>query len=216
MFDIQALRDELREHLGVDEDDLPNASADLLINRSYSWLLNMFKFRSKEVSATFPTVNGTRNYDLPDDVEAVRGVSIEDPNSMAHTPLDRMTTDDYESNYTDSTDLESTPTNYVREGSCIRLWPTPDTVYEITLKYDRLLSDLSDSNTAPDVPPNWEEMILLGAVFRGYLRLGDNLRARELKQHVESLAVQAKPQEKKEEFDSHRAGLDVILPSYDV
>lgn len=217
MFDIVIYRSELRDHLGLDTADLDAAGCDLLINRSYAWLLNAFNFRTKEISVKFNATAGERNYDLPDDFESLRGISVEDLIDGQHTPLDRMTSDYYESVYKESTGDEwAKPTHYLREDGCIKLWPTPDDAYVHVLKYDKLLSDLSDSNLTPELPKNWEEFILLGAVYRGHLKFGDMIRADAIKKSLYSDVQAAKPVEKKEEIDSHRAALQAEIPSYDV
>lgn len=217
MFDLEKYRDELREHLGVDEDDLDNDACDLLVNRSYAWLLNAFKFRTKELSVKFNLVAGERNYDLPDDFESLRNISIEDLLSGAHTPLDRMTADYYESVYVESEDEWGKPTQYLRERNCIKLWKTPDDAYPVVLKYDRLLPDLdNEDNTTPNLPKNWEEFILMGAVYRGHQRFGDLIRSEAIKKSLYTDVQAAQPVEKKEELDTHRAALQAMLPEYEV
>lgn len=219
MFDIDSFRDEVRDHLGVDEDDLPNTQLDLLINRSYQWLLDEFKFRVEEKSVTFPTIEGERNYDLPSNFESLRGISIEHLTTMQHTSLDRMTNDEYELKYVNDSDEENYPTHYVREGLCIRLWPTPDDIYTMTLKYNKLLTDLSDDNPTPEIPKAWHEWILMGAVYRGHYKYGDIPRARSVQAWIEGEIVKAKRRketESREEEDSHRSGLEAYVPPYEL
>lgn len=219
MFDISVYRDELRTSLGFGVDgeiDLPNPDCDLLVNRSYQWLLNAFKFRSKEVTTVFPTIAGERSYELPDDFEALRGISILQADTGQHTPLNRMTIDTYEQKYNESEEEQDFPTDYLREGNCIKLWRTPDAIYSITLKYDKLLDDLGNTVQFTSIPKNWEEFILAGATYRGYIRLGDFNRAMAMRKLLETDVAKAMPVEKKEEVDSHRAGLEVILPEYSV
>lgn len=219
MFDIVKYRTELRANLGFDIDgttDLPDTDCDLLINRSYAWLLNEFKFRSKESTVVFPTIAGERSYELPDDFESLRGVSILATDTGQHTPLNRFTINLYEQKYNESVEDQTFPTDYLREGNCIKLWPTPDTIYSITLKYDRLLDDLGDIVSSASIPKNWEEFILTGAMYRGYIRLGDFPRAATLRKLLEADVAKAQPVEKKEEADSHLSGLQAIIPEYRV
>lgn len=218
MIDIFTMRTELRDHLGLDEDEINDTSCDLLINRSYQELLSKLKLRIEEKSVTFLTVVGTRNYELPDDFDALRGASIENPDTLQHTPLDRITNDSYEGKYSESEDERDYPTEYVREGMCIRLWPTPDAEYEITIKYDKFLSDLSDDIQITSLPKNLDEIVLMGAVYRGHYKFGDIVRAKAIKQDVDNALRDAEKRvaESKEEKDSHRAHLEVILPEYNV
>lgn len=218
MFDLETYRKELREHLGVDSDDLIDADCDLLTNRSYAWLLNAFKFRIKEISVKFNVSSGVRSYDLPENFESLRGISVEDLIDGQHTPLDRMTIDYYESVYKESTGDEwGKPSHYLREGKCIKLWPTPDDAYLITMKYDKLLADLDEvDNVNTEVPKNWEEFVLMGAVYRGHYRFGDYIRGDAIKKNLIGDVMAAQPVEKKEELDTHRAAMQAILPEYEV
>lgn len=207
-IDVPTLRDELRDHLGQDEFDLPDDKADLLLNRSYWELIDKFAFREKEVTATFQTVAGTRNYDMPSPFEALRQLSVLDPVSQQHRVLKKMTVLEYENSYNESDDFQDIPARYVREKCFARLYPTPDDTYTITLKYWTTLADLSDSND-PEIPQSWHEIILYGAIYRGFLRIGDLNRANQFKAHQNALINSSIPVEAKEEFDTHTAGLDV-------
>lgn len=216
MIDLPTLRAELRQLLGVDSDDLPDdtdivnnkVGANLLLNQSYWELLDKFPFREKEVSATFLTVAGTRYYQVPTSFEALRQLSIEDPNSQQHTPLERMTVYEYEQLFVNNDAARGQPTKYAREKDGIRLWRTPDAVYTLTLKYWTVLSDLSDSN-APQLPQSWDEIVLAGAVWRGFFHLGDHARMASSKAIHTSLINSAVPTEAKEESDTHLGGVEV-------
>lgn len=219
MFDIALFRTELRTSLGLGLDgdnDLPDIDCDLLLNRSYAWLLNAFKFRSKESTVVFPTIEGERNYELPDDFESLRGVSILQSDTGQHTPLNRLTINTYETKYNESVEDRTFPTDYLREGNCIKLWPTPDAIYSITLKYDKLLDDLGNTVVSTSIPKNWDEFILTGATYRGYIRLGDFPRAATLRKLLDVDIIKAQPVEKKEETDSHLSGLQAVIPEYRV
>ncbi len=111
MINLPELRDELREHLGTDEDDLPDEKADLLLNRAYWEIIDKFAFREKEVSATFATTDGTRSYNVPEPFEALRQLSIADLNNGQHRALDRMTIHTYEEIFVDDEDARGYPTH---------------------------------------------------------------------------------------------------------
>jgi hypothetical protein len=214
-IEIAELRTELREHLGVDETELDNTQADLLLNRAYWELLDKFPFREKEVTITFPTVAGTRLYDVPSPFEALRLLSVEDLDDFSHKTLDRMSVLEYEKKYVNQEDSQAKPTHYVREGCAVRLYPTPDDVYTLTMKYWTVLADLSDSNTDPCIPQSWHELILFGGIWRGYLRFGDYQRANNMKAHQVNLINSQVPTESKEEIDSPYAGIEVKMNEYD-
>lgn len=208
-FTVDELVEELRSHLGLDSDELDDAAALFLLNRSYWEVLNRFPLREKEKTATFQTVASTYSYELPAEFDALRLISIEDLNDQSHTPLNRLTSFRYESLYQNATDAEAKPTDYLREGTCIKLWPTPDDSYTITIKYWANLDDLSTGSTEPDVPREWHEVILYGAVHRGFIKLKDFAQANAIKAQQSILINNLVMVEAEEEGDSHLSGLDV-------
>lgn len=215
MISTQTLIDELRLHLGEDASDLPDNDALQLLERSYVELVDKFPFREKEVTATFPTVAAQRLYGVPSPFEALRLISILNPDSSAHVVLDVMSIVEYENNYVEGTDQEKFPTHYTREGCNIRLWPTPDAIYTLTLKYWSPLTSLSTSQN-PTTPPVWHECILYGAVYRGFLRRSDYLRANQMKAMQKTVVDSIVPVEAKEEIDTPMASLQALRPDYDV
>jgi hypothetical protein len=206
---LEEIRDELRAHCGVDSTDIDDSSCNIIINRAYWELLNKYPFREAEFTAFFVTVAGQALYSTPTDLMALRLLSIEDPDDQQHTPLVRMTQFDYEQQYQNNASMQAAPTNYLREDGSIRLYPTPDQVYTLTLKYNKILSDLSADAGVPPIPQEWHEILLFGAVVRLYLRLADYERANAAKQHQAALIDSTVPVEAKEETDSHIVGLDV-------
>ena len=214
-LDITSLRTELRDHLGVDDNDMPDDEADLILNRAYWELLDKFPFREKETSGVFQTVIGTNLYGMPSPFDALRQLSIEDLNTLKHTPLKRMTIYEYEQLFNAQTTTQAKPWGYVREGCAARLFPTPDNIYNITIKYWTVLADLSDSNTTPPIPQVWHEIILYGGLWRAYMKLGDFARCNQTKAHQATLIDTVAPVEAKEEFDSHTAGVEVLGRDYD-
>lgn len=214
-IDTSTLISELRLHLGEDDIDLPDNDALLLLNRSYWEIIDKFPFREKEVTATFSTVAAQRLYGVPTPFEALRQVSVLNPDTNDHEVLEVMSILDYENKYSEDTSEQAMPTGYVREGCNIRLYPTPDTVYTLTLKYWSPLTDLSLTQ-APTNPQVWHECILFGAVYRGFFRRSDYARGNQAKAHQKSIIDTIVPVEAKEEVDTPMAGLQAMRPDYDV
>ena len=219
-IDTQSLIDELREHLGVDDTDLDDDACTLLLNRSYWAMLDKFPFREKEVTASFATEDGVNLYAVPSPFEALKSLAIEDLNSFALSPLERMTQKEYDAVFVNDTvegDDEDKPQKYYREKNCIKLWPTPDDAYTITIRYWTVLDDLdnTDVDDSPGIPQNWHELILYGAIWRGYYRLGDIIRGERVKKLDSVLINEAVPTESKEERDSPTAGVEVLQNEYD-
>lgn len=210
-FTVDTLIEELRSHLGLDEDELDEPAALLLLNRSYWEILNRFPLREKEKVATFDTVDGTASYELPVEFDALTLISIEDLNDAKHIPLNRLTSFRYESLYQNATDAEAKPTDYLRENNCVKLWPTPDDTYTITLRYWANLDDLDSGSSEPDVPREWHEVILYGAIYRGFIKLKDFAQANAINTVKASMMNNLVMVEGVEEGDSHLSGLDVKM-----
>ncbi len=220
-LDVASLRVQLREGIGLEGDDvetlpdvdLPNekTGADTYLNRAFWEVLDKFHFREKEKISSFSTAIGEEFYKIPSSFEALQSVAIEDPDTNKHDPLDRITADVFEQKFVNNADDQGKPTHYLRESNGIRLWRVPDLVYTIILRYWCELADLSDTNDPP-IPRTWHEVILFGGVWRAFIGVnGDYTRAQAAKAHQIALVNSMEPAEAKEEFDSHRAGIE--LPS---
>ena len=216
---LSDMETEVMEHLGLDATDLTGPwttdRIDLLINESWGEIQNNYPFKEKETTASFTTTAGAFFYQIPSAFEALRLISIEDLNDFSHKPLNRITVHAYESKYVNITTERDKPTMYVREDKGIRLLPTPDNIYNMKLKYDKILSDLSITNATPDTPQVWHEVIVYGAVWRGFARLGDYARSTASQRIQAMLISKIKPVEAKEERDTHLGGLDVAWESSD-
>jgi hypothetical protein len=207
---------ELRVYTGVDSNELPDADALTILNISWWEVMDKFKFREKESCVvmqavgepTGSTVAGNRDYILPGDLEASRIVAILNPNDQRHYELERMSEKEYENVYSEDPTLQAIPTNYVRYSNFVRLYPTPDQDYTITLYYWTRLQDLA-SNSNLTIPQSWHEIILFGGVWRVYARIGDLQRKASFQFDQQRLIETSIPVEVKEQYDTSRAGVSV-------
>lgn len=207
------LVDGLRKATGQDDVDLTLAAALLYLNQSYWELLDKFPFREKETRGTFPTVAGVRLYNVPDPFEALRHLSLVDGDTQQHTPLIQMGHEDYETLYNEDSANENTPEKYVREGCQMILYPTPDDVYTIVMRYWTTLDDLASAQN-PNMPQSWHEIIKVGAIWRVFMDAGDYQRCTAAQDIQERLINSAVPVEAKEETDNSHAHLEVIRQAY--
>jgi hypothetical protein len=183
----------------------------LLLNRSYWDIIDKYKFREKETSVVFQTIPGVRRYNMPTPFEALQQLSIEDLNSFKHKVLKNITKFEYENRYINDPagTQQKKPWAYFREGACAVLFPTPDQAYNITLKYWTVLSDL-DLVGVPPIPQSWHEIILAGAIWRGFWRGGDYERMRASQAAWAEMINSQVTTESKEETDNHTAGVAVL------
>lgn len=206
-LDIVLLRNELKTHLG--DQSLDDPTCDLLLNRSFWALLNKYPFKEKEKTFYFALIVGEPNYQVPTLFEAIRIISIEDLDSYEHVTLDRMSIFEYENEFANITSAQGKPIKYIRERDYIRLFPTPDKTYAMTLKCWITLADISDTDSDFPLPPNWFEILLYGAVQRGHMRTGNAAMATEFKNQQSTEISETVPIEAKENQDTHNAGVKV-------
>lgn len=206
-INVAQLRADLYKETGAAITDFDNDAADLYLNRSLWSLTNKYPFRETEKTKTFPTIVNIRNYAMPVAFEAIRQISIEDLTDQSHSILTKMTTLEYEDKYVNNTDANDKPERYVREGVSVKLWPTPDDVYTITLKHIIVLTDLSDSDPSFPLPKNWYEIVLFGGIWRAALGLRNFTMVESYKALQTAAIGDVVPIEAKEEIDSHRAGI---------
>ena len=209
---LQQLRDDLRDQLGVDDIELPDPKADLLLNKSWWQIADDYDFREKETTRTYNTVAGTSAYAVASDTNALEQVSIEDDSGSQHSLLKPMTLLTYESDYVDTVNSRGKPEYYIRRGSSVILWPTPDAVYEITEYYWKTLIDIETGGVT--IPRAWHEAILYGAAYRGFAQFGDFNRSRAAKMMQNELLETKETTRTKEHADLPMASVRIIRPRY--
>lgn len=166
--------------LNVGGTQMPTEQLDLNLNRAFWEIQNKFPLREKEAISTFQTIAGSRNYDMSFPTEAVKHIAIEEDDDTGvgqHTPLIQITRDQYEQKYQSTEDQWGIPCKYVREGCIIRLFPTPDDIYTLTIKRLIALNDFSDLVTSSGIPQVWDEIIMLGGLWRTCIDIGDLARS---------------------------------------
>lgn len=207
---LSTLREQVRKALAIDIDDMDDPEIDLLLNRTYWEICEKFHIRETESSTTLATVAGQREYILPPDFESLRISAIIDPDSLQHHKIGLFSVKQYEEKQNDSDDHRDFPTNYFRAKESIILWPTPDLDnYTVILHYRERLADLEDGEPNAQLPRSWQELLIFGATFRGWLALNDYDRANAMKAHYIGMLNSMVPQESKEEFDTSMAGLQL-------
>lgn len=188
-FNISQMRSELRVHLGnLSSTALPDGDADLLINRSWWQIQNALGFEELKNQRSFSTVVGTNSYAIVPtvDEESIRSLSYYNE-SGSSIPIYPVKLDEFIEKHTTDENLRGAPENYIREGDNIVIWPTPDDVYDIVLYYLATLADWNDANPNNPIPQSAHEIILYGAVWRGYDRLGNLARSSSFMDKQKSL-----------------------------
>jgi len=208
----------VRKGLGnLTVEDADNPYIDLLLNMSYWEIEKKYPFKEKECRIQWPLTVGVFQYKLPNEIdlvqlEAIQAVSLVDLQNTSHV-LQRMTQSWWDTQYlhAQGTTSYAQPTHYVRMDQDIIFHPTPDKIYTIRLFLLKTLKTLlEDSFEQPDVPRNWHELVVEGAVARGQFYKQDINMSQQTHALQTSKIRSAVAIEGKEEKDSHYAGLEVL------
>ena len=208
---LTLLRADLRTHLGMDDTDLPDAEADRMLNRSWWAVSSQLRFDEKDAVHSFLTVAGTSTYSVPTDYEALQKVILQYPGDAEWEPLTKIADWNMFSLSANTQDTER-PTHYsIRAGQLV-LWPTPDDEYSVALKYLKTLDDIQSSG--PEAPQEWHEVVLWGAISRGFFARGDWNRGTAA-QNQQAIYMQAidTPEDRSQE-DRVYSGMKVIRRRY--
>lgn len=133
---------------------------------------------SNRESSTITTTDGTEYVTVPTDALIIRDI-WDETNDRA---LDRVASWSEYVDYTGraTASSENKPTEWIRNGTYIYLYPTPDATYTLRVYYRKIPDDLSGSSVTL-IGQEWDEIILLGAKIKGMTWLGDKEDLEETK-----------------------------------
>lgn len=203
------LRSDLRIHTGKGA-SLSDGEADQLLNRAWWPLAAQLKFSEKDAEFTFTTVSGTQEYSFPSDSDSVQRVVVYDSDSQEWVPLVKQ--DDWNMFAKQDNDEDAFPAYYSRRNDQFIFFPVPDDEYDVRVKYQQTLADLQTSG--PGVPQEWHEVILWGAVARGFFADGDWTRGKEAQAQQAMYIQSLDTQEERETIDRPMSGLKVLKRRY--
>lgn len=209
MISVDQMIVKLRRNTGLDINDPDWTIPDLKLVLNQSWweILNKFDFREKEASYTITTIAGDYTYSVDNLQEAFLSAAITNPITQQSTKLDPMSIAFFQENFNDNAIIDiqyqSQPALYYRSNADLVIYPVPDQAYTISVQMLLSLADLATGNY-PDIPREWDEIILYGAVWRVFLETGDTLRADYYVNHQARLINNTVPVQSKEESDYTR------------
>lgn len=209
---LTRMRALVRKGLGnLDSNDLPNPEVDELLNLALWAVSDKYPFKEKECLVTASTVAGQEAYAVPDELDAIRAVGAITADG-GYRQLHRMTPAWYARHAAlDSEDSWAFPERWMRRDASLILDPIPDDVYTIRVEMWRTINSLLEGTVdTVDLPRNWHEMVVEGAITRGhYYRQDYNLaqQADNFRVSHEKEAVLVKA---KENQATHHGGLDVL------
>ena len=139
----------------------PVSRVNNFINDGYLMICRRVQYYTQEASYSINTANGTTNYALPagwgrirDLWDTVRNVAI------IPTSLRMIDNSGVPSN--------GPPQYYAMDGANIHLWPTPDAIYNLSLRYWSLPSLLVNDTDVPTLPPDYHKLLWLYGTWQCY------------------------------------------------
>lgn len=203
----------LRMELGVlDSEELGEDDAIDLLNMALWNVEGNFDFRTRERCAKTTLVIGQYQYDLSGvtRLDAIASISIIDADGQRHK-LTRASRHwlDANANFEDD---EGLPVRYLRERDLLTIHPKPDEALDLEINFRQGVADLVENGTAgTGLPRNWDEIIISGAVWRGWKTLKrDYEKAKEAATVTGALINMTRSVAAKEESDSRYARVNVI------
>lgn len=159
---------------GADEVDMPDSMVDEYLNMSLWDLEARYPFKEKECVITAPLLAGVREYGLPSMLDAIINVSIIDTeDEHKRFKLHRITFA-REGESPDGVSEEGArgfPIWYHRRNWTLVLTPVPDVsdryIVEVTL-WRTIASLIEGSVDTVDLPRNWHELVVEGAITRAH------------------------------------------------
>ena len=188
-WDYDRLKDELLFRFGNRDDlEAPTDWAGRFVNKAYLtlctknrfWTLKKnFDFPELETTATANTVDGTAYITTPTDAYILRHLH----NNTDDVPMRPIGYLDY-ANKTDRADTsaEGAPTQWLRSGTKLYLYPTPDAVYVIGIHYRKRPTLLTAGTDVTVLGVEWDEPIVMLAEYQLHLHFHDYEKATKTKE----------------------------------
>jgi len=204
---LEVMRKLVRRGLGgLTTEDLPDGEVDLYLNMSLWELESKFPFKEKEARTQMETVPSQGEYSLPETLDAIISVSVHHEGA-AHK-LKRLSFDQHDEIFNEK--RTGTPTHYKRRDRTLVLWPIPATAMPLHIVMWKSVASLLETEDEPNLPRNWHEIVVEGAVVRGHFYQEDYDEAVKAKNFQVGNIRSSVPTEAKEERDSRFAGVRVV------
>lgn len=180
---------------------------DKWVNQALREFGYAFKFHELEASIAFNTLLGVPSYDLVTliqvtDFRYVDELWITDPDTGVITRVRPETRTKYRKNLGVPTDTGTygLPRWYHRHAGEIFLRPTPDKVYNVSMDYYKTIEPLDSDGSVSPFHEDWDEAILVGALYRGFRHFGEFDRYQNVRNDFLALVRSRQSEYELEEF----------------
>lgn len=154
------------------------------------------EIRTQEEASSFSTAVGKTTYNLPANFARF----IDFFNSETHAPLTPLDIREYDG----LTKSEGTPYAYAVIGSTLALCPTPSSVFPLTLRYWRLPVEMIQASDTPEIPAQYQELLLAWALKKAYQRENDYAAAQQWETQWEKGILKMRGEVQGDVFDGPR------------
>lgn len=156
LFDMEIT---LRKQLGnPTETDITRDDLYAVLNRSYKWVMDTYKFHIVRERATFNTMLGVDKYSIPANGFTI--FSIRD--NTSNNKLVKRTPDWFDA--LSSNSAQGVPSDYCRYANYIQINPVPDGIYSIQVYFKFAVDSLGLSDE-PLAPTTWHEGMIKRARY---------------------------------------------------
>ena len=152
----------------LNRDDL-TAIIPTFITLTENRLNRELRVRANMVRAVTTTTSGQAFYDLPSDLIELRNITYD--SSSQSFALRYLSPESVSREY--GTIVSGQPRAYTNLGNNLKLTPTPDAAYSISINYFSQLRSLSDNVTTNDVLAEYPSLYLFGSCLEGAIYLND-------------------------------------------
>jgi len=187
-----------------------NSAYIMLTTRNAFWgVRRRFSFPQLETSQTDNTADGSPTIDVPTDTLIIRHV-WDSTNDVKLIRIPFSTYITYSGRA--DTSSEGKPTQWVRNGDYIYLYPTPDSAYTMYMYYRKRPAELVDASDTTLVGAEWDEPILRIAKVLALRKMNQYSEAKQEQDYAEDMIRGIVGIYDQESFDNE--GYRKVDPSY--
>lgn len=138
------------------------------LNQGESYIAAQCDFRELQDVEVVTTVANDADTPLPGDFQRLVNVTI----NLSNGTVVPLSSESVTSIYQHSAST-GRPERYAIDGTNLRLWPTPDSAYTVTLRYYRKPTTMTDPENQPSIPPEYHHLIVSYALWHCWEREND-------------------------------------------
>lgn len=167
------------------------------LNQAQRRMVIETEIRTQEETSGISTIAGTVTYELPSNYARL----IDFSNTGITQLLEQVDPKEWDTLPQPSS---GRPYRYAVLGKNLSLYPTPDAAYPLMLRYWRLPGDMIQSSDTPEVPAQYQELLLAWALKKAYKRENDYAAAREWEGEWTSGILKMRGEVQADSFDGPR------------